>query len=99
MNERKSAVDRKNRIFIASVASDCRAAAEKWGLGVESDRFCTAAEMDEPDALAREEAFLAGVSRRIVHGHIGCRYRGSSARARLPYARASHAGRACRQGA
>ncbi len=68
MNERKSAVDRKNRIFIASVASDCRAAAEKWGLGIESDRFCTAAEMDEPDALAREEGFLSGVSRRIVHG-------------------------------
>ncbi|MBR5389689.1 MAG: sugar phosphate isomerase/epimerase [Clostridia bacterium] len=61
-------MDRKDRLFIAAVAADCRAAAEKWGLGVESDRFCTAAEMDAPDALAREEGFLSGISRRIVHG-------------------------------
>lgn len=59
---------RNGGIFVASVASDCREAAKRWGLGVESDRFCTAAEMDEPDALAREEGFLTGVPRRIVHG-------------------------------
>lgn len=59
---------RNGGIFVASVASDCREAAKRWGLGVESDRFCTAAEMDEPDALSREAAFLEGVSRRIVHG-------------------------------
>lgn len=50
------------------MASDCREAALCWGLGVESDLFCTAVNLENPACMAREQTLMEGIARRIVHG-------------------------------
>ena len=61
-------MDRREKIYIAGVAPDCRAQALRWGLGVESDLFCTAANLEDPESIRLEAALLRGIPRRIVHG-------------------------------
>ena len=61
-------MDRRETIYIAGVAPDCRAQALRWGLGVESDLFCTAANLEDPESIRLEAALVQGIPRRIVHG-------------------------------
>ena len=61
-------MDRREKIYIAGVAPDCRAQALRWGLGVESDLFCTAANLEDPESIRLEAALVQGIPRRIVHG-------------------------------
>lgn len=61
-------MDRREKIYLAGMAEDARASALRWGLGLESDLFCTAANMDDPNCLRQEEALLQGIPRKIMHG-------------------------------
>ncbi len=61
-------MDRTEKIYIATVAQDCRAAALEHGLGLESDAFCTAMNLDDPAAVRAEQALLEGIPRRVLHG-------------------------------
>lgn len=59
----------RDHIYLATIADDAADTAERFGLGLELDEFCTAANLDEDfpawDALARERMARAG--RRILH--------------------------------
>ena len=37
----------KDKIYVATIAEDAQAMAEKYGVGIEINEFCTAANMDE----------------------------------------------------
>lgn len=61
--------DWKARIYLATIADDAAETARRFGLGLEIDEFCTAANLDEDfpvwDARVCEQ--IEGVSRRLLH--------------------------------
>ena len=51
-------MNRSEHIYVATVAQDCREAALEYGLGLESDAFCTALNLDDPTAVRAELATI-----------------------------------------
>ena len=61
-------MNRSEHIYVATVAQDCREAALEYGLGLESDAFCTALNLDDPAAVRAELSLMGSVERRVLHG-------------------------------
>lgn len=61
-------MNRSEHIYVATVAQDCREAALEYGLGLESDAFCTALNLDDPTAVREELSLMGSVERRVLHG-------------------------------
>lgn len=62
----------KDRLYVATIASDAVKVAEDWGIGIEIDEFCTASNM-EGDEFERNDAMVrrklkSGGGRHILHG-------------------------------
>lgn len=59
----------KDKLYVATIAQDAKAMAEQYGIGIEVNEFCTAANMDADfahwDTVARSK--MAAASRHIFH--------------------------------
>ena len=56
-----------HKIYVATVADDCRENILRYGLGVECDEFCTAINLEDPAYIDKARHNLEGVSRRVLH--------------------------------
>ena len=58
---------RNGKVYIATIAENCRETAARYGLGLECDTFCTAANLEDRERVREAAELLAGVSRRVLH--------------------------------
>ena len=60
-------MNRNSQIYIATIAPDCGEMAEKYGLGLECDAFCTAANLEDPAVIRQAAGQMAAVGHRVLH--------------------------------
>lgn len=65
--ERKTVMSRNHKIYIATISEKCEEMAEKYGLGLECDTFCTAINLEDKDAIWQAVGQMAKAQRRVLH--------------------------------